>query len=92
MYTSSPSLAQPVRHRRDRDVVEIVPGVHVKNSVTNGLLRGRLKIRRQFLDLGEPDLVGVAGEAVLLGQEEHAVALVALAPVLWESNFGRPTQ
>ena len=79
MYTSS--LAQPVRHRRDRDVVEIVPGVHVKNSVTNGLLRGRLKIRRQFLDLGEPDLVGVAREAVLLGQEEHAVALVALAPV-----------
>ena len=29
---------------------------------------------------------------MLLGQEEHAVALVALAPVLWTSNFGRPTQ
>ena len=47
------------------------------------LLRGRLKIRRQLLDLGQADLVGVAREAVLLGQEEHAVALVALAPVLW---------
>ena len=35
-------------------------------------------------------MIGVAREAVLLGQEEHAVALVALAPVLWKSNFGRP--
>ena len=55
------------------------------------LLRGRLKIRRQLLDLGQADLVGVAREAVLLGQEEHTMAFVALAPV-WTSNFGRPTQ
>ena len=48
---------------------------------TKVLLRGRLKIRRQFLDLGQIDMIGVAREAVLLGQEEHAVALVALAPV-----------